>query len=578
MKKWFWGLLTGVFLTMGLLAAFSFLGWYLESRPPELQPNSLLVLKLEGEIPEQIPPDIAGQLLGGKGPATFVSLLENIEKAAADSRIKGILLEPSNLQVGWAKLQQLRRSLEEFRSKGKRLVAWVDTAGSKEYYLASAADRVFLSPVGVLDLKGMRAEVMFFKDTLAKLGVQADMERIGEYKNLADQFTDNSMSDAFREATTSMLDSIYGDFLMGIASARRHSMEDMRKLIEESGPFEADRALPARLVDQLLYEDEVSDQMKKELGNQEVHEIPLDRYRRVPRSAVGLRGGERIALVYAVGDIVSGEDRVDPLSGKTMGEATMKEVLEEVGEDDSIKGVLVRIDSGGGDAFASENIWRNLLELRKKKQMVISMSDAAASGGYLIAMTGDPVVAESATLTGSIGIIYGKLNLKGFYDKIGVNKEIISRGKFATLDSDYGPYTPEQRQRVQALMEDFYRKFLAKVAAARKMTPEAVDQVARGRVWTGEQAHRQGLVDELGGLERALELLKEKAGLRPDARVEIVEYPKRKSLLELIFGRIQRRDAALPAGLARWLFEWQLLERLSQRPLWTRMPYVFEFR
>ena len=578
MKKWFWGLLTGIILTMGLLVALSFLGWYLQRRPPEVMPNSLLVLELQGEIPEQLPPDIPGQLLGGKEPTTFVSLLESIDKAAADSRIKGILLKPSNLRLGWARLQQLRRSLEEFQRREKRLVAWVDVAGSREYYLASVADRIFLSPVGVLDLKGMRAEVMFFKDALGKLGVEVDMERIGEYKNLADQFTDNRMNDAFREATTSMLDSIYGNFLTGIAAARHRSLEDMRTLIEESGPFEADRALTAGLADQLIYEDEVTDQLKKELGNQEVHKITLGQYQKVPRSAVGLEGGERIALVYAVGSITAGEDGFDPLSGKTMGAATMASVLEEVGKDDSIKGVLMRIDSPGGDAFASEDIWRSMVALRKKKPMVISMSDAAASGGYLIAMTGDPVVAEPTTLTGSIGIIYGKVNLKGLYDKIGIHKEIIAHGKFATLDSDYGSYTPEERKRVQALMEDFYRKFLAKVAVARKTTPEAVDQVARGRVWTGEQAKRHGLVDELGGLERALELLKQKAGLRPEARVEIVEYPKRKSLLELIVSRVQGEDTVLPAGLARWLFEWQALERLSQRPLWTRMPYVFEFR
>ncbi|MBI4459491.1 MAG: signal peptide peptidase SppA, partial [Acidobacteria bacterium] len=522
--------------------------------------------------------DISAQLLGGRAPKTFLSLLENIEKAAADSRIKGILLEPKNLRMGWAKLQQLRRSLEEFRAKGKRLVAWVDTAGAREYYLASVADRIFLSPVGVLDLKGMRAEVMFFKDALGKLGVQVDMERIGEYKNLADQFTDNRMSNAFREATTAMLDSIYGNFLSGVASARSRSVEEIRTLLEESGPFEAERALQAGFADQLLYEDELTEQLQKELGNQEVHRVKLEKYQRVPASSVGLGGGERIALVYAVGDITSGGDQVSPLSGKTMGEKTMAAVLEEVEQDDSIRGVLLRIDSPGGDAFASENIWRSLLALRKKKPIVISMSDAAASGGYLIAMTGDPVVAEATTLTGSIGIIYGKVNLKGFYDKIGINKEIIARGRFAMLDSDYGPYTPEERRRVQILMEDFYRKFIEKVAVARKTTPEAIDQVARGRVWTGEQAKQHGLVDELGGLEKALELLKQKAALRPDARVELVEYPKRKTLLELIFSRIQGEDTALSAGLARWLSEWQSLERLSQRPLWTRMPYVFEFR
>jgi protease-4 len=256
----------------------------------------------------------------------------------------------------------------------------------------------------------------------------------------------------------------------------------------------------------------------------------------------------------------------------------MTSLLEEVGEDESVKGAILRIDSPGGDAFASEDIWRAVMKLREKKPIVISMSDLAASGGYLIAMTGDPVVAERTTLTGSIGIIYGKLNMKGLYDKLGIRKEIISRGKFANLDSDYGPYSADERARVQALMEDFYGKFIDKVAVARKMTPEEVDSVARGRVWTGEQALEHGLVDELGGLERALEILKEKTGLARDAAVELVEFPRRKSLMELVVEHIQGEDTAIPSALSRWLMDWRWLDSLSSSPYWARVPYTIQFR
>jgi protease-4 len=578
MKKWFFGLLTGMTLAFALITLAGVLGWYLRQRPPHVEPNTTLVVKIEGDVPEQIPPDISGQLLGEPQRQTLIPLIRNIEKAAADSRITGIVLKPARLTLGWAKLQQLRRSLEEFQSKGKKLTAVLDVAGTREYYLASAADRIYLAPAGILDVKGMRAEVMFFKDGLAKLGIQADMERIGRYKNFPDQFTDSRMSDAFREATTSMLDSIYGNFIQTIAESRGKPADEVRALIE-SGPFEPERAAAAGLVDELLYEDQVLEQLEKDSQGIPFHKIAFAEYRRVPASEAGLEGDERIAVVYAVGSITSGKDEFDPLlSGKTLGSETMAEVLETVSKDDSIKGVLVRIDSPGGDAFASDAIWRRMNLLREKKPLVFSMSDTAASGGYYLAMTGDPIVAEPGTLTGSIGIIFGKLNLKGFYDKLGIYKEVIPRGQFSRMDSDYGPYSPQERERVRALMNDFYQDFIQKVGTARKMTPEEVDRLAQGRVWTGEQAQQNGLVDEIGGFSRALELLKEKAGIAASAHVELVEFPRRKSLWELVLSRAEGDEARLPAPLTRWLFEWRHLEAMAGSPLWAWLPVTFEFR
>ena len=253
MKKWFWGVLTGMALMSFLLVAASILGWYFQQRPPSVSPNTYLVLEVRGELPEQNPPDIPGQLLGGGGPATFIPLLRNIEKAGADSRIAGLLLKPSGVRAGWAKLEQLRSSLEQFRQRGKKVIALLDQGGTKEYFLATVADQVVLSPAGVLDLKGMRAEVSFFKDMLGKLGVQADLEHIGRYKNFSDQFTDNRMSNAFREATTSMLDSVYGNFIQTVAMARDRGADEMRNQFEQEGPFDAARALDVGLVDELAY-------------------------------------------------------------------------------------------------------------------------------------------------------------------------------------------------------------------------------------------------------------------------------------------------------------------------------------
>jgi protease IV len=579
MKKWLLGFLTGIFLCFFLLFLLAGFGWYLSSRPPQISSHTTLELTLDGDVSEAAPRDIAGQILGEPQQLTMIPLVRHIEQAAADSRVDGMVLRVSGLGVGWGKLQQLRQTLEDFQKAGKKLTAVLEVAGSREYYLGSVASKVYLSPAGVLDTKGIRAEVMFFKDGLAKIGVQADLEHIGKYKNFSDQFTDNHMSDAFREATTSMLDSIYGNFLQGVATARHKTVDEMRALIEENGPFEATEAQKAGLVDGLLYEDQVLDQVKTEAGEGNFHKVDFDDYMRVPEETSLLRSRDRIALVYAVGDITSGEDSTSPLDGgKTIGSETMSEVLETVSKDDSIKGVLVRIDSPGGDAFASDTIWRKMNLLRAKKPLVFSMSDTAASGGYYLAMTGDPIVAEPTTLTGSIGIVYGKLNLKGLYDKLGITKDVISRGKYSGLESDYGPYTPEERARVTEMMGTFYQDFVQKVATARKMTPQQIDAIAQGRVWTGEQAKQNGLVDEVGDFSRALAMLKQKANIPADAAVELVEYPKRKTLWELLLNRAETRGSYLPAPVARWLGTWTALESMGERPLWARLPVAFTFR
>ncbi|MBI3934254.1 MAG: signal peptide peptidase SppA [Acidobacteria bacterium] len=586
MKKWLLGVLTGIFLCFFLLFLIVGFGWYLQSRPPAVSSNTTLILELDGNIPEQAPPDIAGQLLGKPEQLTLVPLVRRIEQAAADQRITGMMIKTSSLGIGWAKLQQLRQTLDDFQKSGKKLTAVLELAGTREYYLASVASKVYLSPVGVLDLKGMRAEVMFFKDGLAKLGVQADLEHIGKYKNFSDQFTDNRMSDAFREATTSMLDSIYGNFLETVADARQKPVEEMRTTIEETGPFEAERAQLAGLVDGLLYEDQVLKQLETEAGDGAFHKLDFDDYRRVPAEGSAFSARKRIAVVYAVGTITSGEDVSNPLDGgKTIGSETMSEVLDKVGKDESIKAVLVRIDSPGGDAFASDTIWRKMNLLSEKKPLVFSMSDTAASGGYYLAMTGDTIVAEPSTLTGSIGIVYGKLNLKGLYDKLGINKEVIARGKYSGMDSDYGSYTPQERQRVHQLMDTFYKDFVKKVATARKMTPEDVDKVAQGRVWTGDQAKQNGLIDEIGGFPRALALLKQKANIPAEESVELVEFPKRKTLFELILSRADGGTVRgifggvrLPTPLSEWLAGWSQLESLAQRPLWALLPATFTFR
>jgi protease-4 len=576
MKKWFLGVITGFFLAFTLITLSGILVWYLGERAPDVEPGTTLVLELKGDIAEQDTPDLAQQLLGDR--LTFVPFIRTIEKAATDERIDGILLKPSRLGMGWAKLQEIRQSLVDFQSTGKKITAVLSVAGTREYYLASVADRIYLSPVGFLDVKGMRAEVLFFKDGLAKLGVQADLEQIGVYKNFADQFKTNRMSDAFREAITAILDSTHEHFLASVADARGTTLEEVRELVEQTGPFEARRAKLAGLVDDLLYEDEVRERLQGN-GEDELTTMKFSSYRRVPWPGGKWDFGKRIAVIYAVGNITSGTDGGDIIfGGKTLGADTMAEVVETVTKDESIKGVVVRIDSSGGDAFASDDIWRQMNRLSDEKPVVFSMSDAAASGGYYLAMTGDPIVAEPSTLTGSIGIIYGKLNLKGLYDKLGIHKERIARGRFSGLDSDYGSYTPEERERVRGFMNEFYTGFITKVAAARNMKPEEVDRIAQGRVWTGEQALKNGLVDEIGGFQRALELVKEKAGIPAADSVQLVEFPRRKTIIELLLSRASQAQARTAVLLEAVPSEWQRLEAIASSSMWAVMPAQIDLR
>ena len=323
----------------------------------------------------------------------------------------------------------------------------------------------------------------------------------------------------------------------------------------DEGPFLPQNAVKARLADALLYEDQVFDEVKKLTRAKSIKKLKPEDYNRISPASLGLEGGSRIALVYAVGGIYRGEDDIDPLGGdQSIGADTLTRALEEVAAADDIKGVILRIDSPGGDAFASDQIWRHMHLLRAKKPIVISMSDEAASGGYYIAMSGDPIVAYPGTFTGSIGLVAGKFNLRGLYDKIGVKKEILSRGKHAEIDTDYRGFTPSERQKLLEEMNTFYRSFVDKVAAARKRSFEEIDALAQGRVWLGSQAKQNGLVDELGGFDRAIALLKQRANLKPEDKVTLVPYPAPKNVLDLLMSQLDGLAGEDPVlrRLRRW--------------------------
>jgi protease IV len=528
MAKFFIGLVTGVALVFLTLILLFFAALRFREKPPAIAANSALVLRLNGEIPEKAALELPDFLSGDKGSVTVPSIWQNLKKAASDSNITALVVEPEGVAAGWAKLEEIRSDIEEFRKSGKPVFAYLHTPSAREYYLALAADRIYMGPSDPLMLKGMRAEVMYFKKTLDKIGVNVEVEHAGKYKDFGDMFQRSDMSPETREVLNSVLDGLYGNLVSRIAAARKKSPDETRALID-NGPFTATDAQKAGLVDELRYEDQLWGELKDRLKS-EPAKVSFEKYAKTAPAT----GKSTIALVIGDGEIVRGDPSDNGADERSLTSYGFNKLLKRVGNDSAVRGVVVRIDSPGGEVTASDDLWREMNLLSKKKPVVISMSDVAASGGYYMAMTGDPIVAYPETETGSIGVVFGKPNLHGLYDKLGVSKDAVQRGKHADIDSDYTPLTPEERAKLKDGIDESYREFVTKVATARKRPYGDIEPVAQGRVWLGSQAKDHGLVDELGGLDTAVAAVKKKAGIAAGGAVTIVTYPERRTLLEML--------------------------------------------
>jgi len=533
MVKFLIGFVTGIVLVFLTVVLLFFALLRFREKPPQIAANSVLVLRLEGEIPEKPPVELPSFLAGDRAPVTVAAVWMSLKMAAADPHIKAIALEPEGVAAGWARLEELRMDIERFRKSGKPVYAYLRTPGTREYYLAAAADRIYLGPADQMYVKGLRAEMMYFKKTLDKLGVVVDVEHAGKYKDFGDMFNRTAMSPETREVMTSVVDDLYGNMVARIADGRKKSPEEVRAIVDQ-GPFTAAQALKAGLVDELRFEDQMWGELTDRLHSGEPVKVPLDKYMKVPPETVGLQGKDHIALVIGEGDIVRGDASDDGSVESSLTAHGFVKLLRQVAGDSTIKAVVVRINSPGGEVTASDEIWREMNLLSKKKPTVISMSDAAASGGYYMAMTGDPIVAYPGTLTGSIGVVFGKPNLHGLYDKIGITKDAIERGRHAGIDSDYRPLTEDERQMLRAGIDESYKDFVAKVAAARHRKFEEIEPLSQGRVWMGDQAKANGLVDEVGGLDTALDLAKRKANIPAAENVTVVTYPARRNFLDIL--------------------------------------------
>jgi protease-4 len=426
-------------------------------------------------------------------------------------------------------LQEIRGAIEDFKTSGKPVTAFLEAAAAGEYYLATAADRIVMMPAGQLDLAGVATYEIFFRGALDKIGVVPDLLHIGDYKTATNTFTEKGMTAAHREVSRSLNRSWYDELVRAIAAGRKRTEAEIRAVIDD-GPFLAEGAKRAGLVDALGYEDQVDD----EAPVAGTSRMEGEAYAHVPVRLGEYASGARIAVLYGVGLIASGRSSFDGPTGAVLGSETFAGWVRKVRVDPAIRAIVVRIDSPGGSAIASEVIWRELMLARDVKPVIVSMGDVAASGGYYMAAPAHAIVAQPGTITGSIGVATGKFVLKGGLEKLGVSVDGVSDGRMADIYSPFQPFTPAERSRISEQMETTYELFLARVAEGRRMPAAKVDAVAQGRVWTGRQAQGIGLVDELGGLDRAIAIAKEHAKLDPSRLVDLVVYPQPRSVYEIL--------------------------------------------
>ncbi len=455
--------------------------------------------------------------------------LGDIEKtfriAKHDPNVVGAVIGIGSNDYGIGRLQGVRKAVKDFKSAGKKTIFYAHKCSTGNYLVAAACDQIILHPSGEVRLIGLRSELSFYKGTLDRLGMRANLEHIGDYKSATNVFTRESMSDAQREAQNSILDDLYDQVCESISNDRDVERNGVKMLIDH-GPYTARQAVESRVVDRLAYRSEL-EEISREVSGRNHSLVGAKKYLNT-----GLRDHDwkvplpRIAIIEANGMMVTGESFSDPFTGaRTMGAATIARTIRRVREDDSIKATVLRINSGGGLVLAADIIWRELMRLKQIKPLIVSMGDVAGSGGYYIAVPAHTIVAQPGTITGSIGVIGGKFSLKQFYDKIGLRKEIVKRGRHSNFYSDYGDYTPEERVIVRKQIAEIYDDFIKKVAESRNLSEEEVDRIGQGRIWTGKQAKKNGLVDRLGGIDLALSIARKRAGLGKQ-QVEIIRLPR----------------------------------------------------
>jgi protease-4 len=506
-------------------------------------------IEISGSYPEgPAAPGIFGEI-----SEHLDALIARIEKAGDDNKITGLVLRINNPELGWAKVTPLKLAIESVRGKGKRVIAYMESAGTLDYVLATACDRICIPEPGGLMMVGMRAEISFYKDLLDLIGLKAETFRVGAYKSAAEPFSRSEMSPEFREEMEEILNERFDRIVNTIAAARKLTPQQVSDAID-AGPLFANRAKELGLIDAVAYEDEVLAELKA--AHPVARVVLQEKYgkKKLDTDFSGLTGmvrmielltgveekkkksgAPKIAVIYGIGAITTGSSGGDFLmGGQSMGSDTMVKAIRQAAKDDTVKAIVLRVDSPGGSALASDLMWRELQVANKP--VVVSMGNVAASGGYYISMGAKRIFADAGTITGSIGVVGVRFAFDGLYKKVGVNTSIITRGKRAGLLGGTMPFTDDERAAMQSMLDEIYAQFTSKAARGRGMDQPALEKLARGRVYTGETARKIGLIDEIGTLKDAIAYAREVAGLKPEEKVEQLQLPKSANPFELLLG------------------------------------------
>jgi protease-4 len=557
-----------------------------EEEKPKITDKSVLVFDLSMDIRDNRLPSSFGQTISGeeKETITLRQVLETIDKATKDKQITALLLDGRNAENlnGYATLQEIRAALEQFKAAGKQIFAYDVDWSEKKYYLASVADRLAVNPLGSLEINGLSSQQLFYSGAMAKYGIGVQVIRVGDYKAAVEPYTRENISPENRQQTQELLNDLWGNFTRSVGESRQIAANKIRTITEEQAVLEAKEALSSGLVDKVAYFDEIADDLKKLTGTDKkdklFRQVALEDYATYSADASEQKLSDRqIAIVYAEGSIVNGKGGIQEISSdRFVG------ILRKLREDSKVKAVVLRVNSPGGSATASEEILREVILTRKKKPVIVSMGDYAASGGYWIATGGDYIFAQENTITGSIGVFGLLPNLEKIAKNNGITSDVVKTSPFADIKSGVRAKTTSELAIYQKSVNRVYDLFLDKVSEARNLSKDKVSQIAQGRVWSGHNAKKIGLIDRIGGLEDAIAYAAERAKLGKDWKVE--EYPQQKSFEEEVFDRLFSAEAMqkseqldpLTKEFLKFKSELEVIQSFNDpKGVYARLPFNF---
>ncbi len=535
-------MILGIFFFVMIVSSIIALSVFIKSRGevPTVKEGSVLQLNINESIVENSSRDeIFREILGQK--LTVLDVIALLERAAKDGRIKGLFVKISPNNLSYAQVQELRSAVARFRTSGKPTVAFAESfeeygQGTKNYYLAAAFEQIFVQPSGMVGITGMAAESPFVKGTLEKVGVVPQGATRKEYKNYWNMFTQDKYTDPHRESTQKLLDSIFERVVEDVAKDRKIAPVVVKAMIDRA-PLFPKEAIESKLIDGIKYRDELLAFLTEKTGSSEW--LPLVKYAELIEESKAPK--ETVALIIGEGSIHQGKSDFDPAGrSNSIGSDTVAKAIRDAAKDPEVKAIVLRVDSPGGSVIASEAIWREVLKAKETgKPFIVTMSGVAASGGYYIAMAADKIIAQPSTITGSIGVIYGKFNTEGLWNKLGITFDSVQNGRNARFFSGLTSFNEEQNAKIGTILDEIYTTFVTRAAEGRKTTFDKLEPHAKGRVWSGEDALKLGLVDQLGGYYEAVQAVKASLKVTPETEIAFKIFPKEPNVFDMVLDRAQ---------------------------------------